>query len=211
MIAPHHELDLPDLGAETDAALSLLDGMMTAVAIGPVAVPVREIFAALRSDGEVDATAEPGWEAATEAALAEMRLRIETGMYRPIFCDEAEGKPDIAPWCAGFMMGVRLRSQDWKPLALSRDGIYLVPILAFAGAFEAEGFDAGAALDDFDALSAIPELVARIAEYWSRRASYSPRSGAKVGRNALCPCGSGAKFKRCCGDAAKDAATALHA
>ena len=26
------------------------------------------------------------------------------------------------------------------------------------------------------------------------------RSDKKVGRNALCPCGSGKKYKKCCGD-----------
>ena len=29
-----------------------------------------------------------------------------------------------------------------------------------------------------------------------------PAGGAKVGRNAPCPCGSGRKYKRCCGKAA---------
>ena len=28
-----------------------------------------------------------------------------------------------------------------------------------------------------------------------------PQSGTKVGRNAPCPCGSGKKYKKCCGDA----------
>ena len=29
--------------------------------------------------------------------------------------------------------------------------------------------------------------------------SSSPQISSKVGRNALCPCGSGKKYKRCCG------------
>jgi preprotein translocase subunit SecA len=28
------------------------------------------------------------------------------------------------------------------------------------------------------------------------------RTGAKIGRNDLCPCGSGKKYKKCCGRAA---------
>jgi len=42
----------------------------------------------------------------------------------------------------------------------------------------------------------------------SRRAQPSqalPRSGPKVGRNDPCPCGSGKKFKKCCGSASSDA------
>lgn len=34
-----------------------------------------------------------------------------------------------------------------------------------------------------------------------RRAVKTPRSTRKVGRNAVCPCGSGKKYKRCCGRA----------
>ncbi|WP_300923614.1 SEC-C metal-binding domain-containing protein, partial [uncultured Desulfovibrio sp.] len=32
------------------------------------------------------------------------------------------------------------------------------------------------------------------------------REGPKVGRNDPCPCGSGKKYKKCCGRAAGDAA-----
>ena len=35
-----------------------------------------------------------------------------------------------------------------------------------------------------------------------RRTATAPRGGRKIGRNAQCPCGSGRKYKRCCGAAA---------
>ena len=34
------------------------------------------------------------------------------------------------------------------------------------------------------------------------RANQAPRAGRKIGRNSRCPCGSGKKYKRCCGAAA---------
>ena len=54
----------------------------------------------------------------------------------------------------------------------------------------------------------IPEAVVAMYEYWLpyRRAVYEREVAkslqVKVGRNEPCPCGSGKKFKRCCGAAA---------
>ena len=50
--------------------------------------------------------------------------------------------------------------------------------------------------------SAIPEAVLEIAQFWkNRRSPAEParRIGPKVGRNDPCPCGSGKKYKHCCG------------
>lgn len=46
---------------------------------------------------------------------------------------------------------------------------------------------------------ALKERRMRVTEFPSGQ---SPRTGAKIGRNQLCPCGSGKKFKRCHGGAA---------
>jgi uncharacterized protein len=46
------------------------------------------------------------------------------------------------------------------------------------------------------------ESVMAIMEWWLpiRKAGSTVRRGEpKVGRNDLCPCGSGKKFKKCCG------------
>jgi len=47
----------------------------------------------------------------------------------------------------------------------------------------------------------IPACVLDIADYWraTRTAPLRQSSGPKAGRNDPCPCGSGKKFKRCCG------------
>jgi uncharacterized protein YecA (UPF0149 family) len=50
--------------------------------------------------------------------------------------------------------------------------------------------------------TSLPHCVARIHRFWRWRAGRSaapPPGQRKVGRNELCPCGSGKKFKRCCG------------
>lgn len=43
------------------------------------------------------------------------------------------------------------------------------------------------------------ERLEEIVQALQRSASGRPAAVAKVGRNAPCPCGSGRKFKRCCG------------
>jgi preprotein translocase subunit SecA len=46
-----------------------------------------------------------------------------------------------------------------------------------------------------------PEFLARIAEAMNRRGDkpVPPDRRRKVGRNETCPCGSGKKYKKCCG------------
>jgi yecA family protein len=48
----------------------------------------------------------------------------------------------------------------------------------------------------------LPSCVERIQRFWRQRAGPSattPAARRKIGRNELCPCGSGKKYKRCCG------------
>ncbi len=45
-------------------------------------------------------------------------------------------------------------------------------------------------------------LVSPMAAVSPARNAATPRAGRKIGRNAKCPCGSGKKYKRCCGAAA---------
>jgi yecA family protein len=50
--------------------------------------------------------------------------------------------------------------------------------------------------------SGLPFCVSRIHRFWQRRAGRSavpPAASRKIGRNEPCPCGSGKKYKRCCG------------
>ena len=45
-------------------------------------------------------------------------------------------------------------------------------------------------------------VMGRLADTPSRRSRGKARGSGKVGRNSPCPCGSGKKYKRCCGRAA---------
>ena len=82
----------------------------------------------------------------------------------------------------------------------------MLPILAMAG--EAPDDDDGDPLTlgmRKHALEQLPMAVQTIAAYWQSSGRALPRReplrSVKVGRNEPCPCGSGKKFKKCCGSA----------
>lgn len=51
----------------------------------------------------------------------------------------------------------------------------------------------------------LPEIIQAIYDFWQAKGASGTvrRDEAKVGRNAPCPCGSGKKFKQCCGQPGK--------
>lgn len=118
-------------------------------------------------------------------------------------------------WCKGFVAGAHLRTGDWDGLVQDRDNFALLtPILALADEGAMEEILASSKNKDEKAVRAellgvIPLAVAGMYDYWlSRRKERAsglkvdhPPSGRsrQVGRNEPCPCGSGKKFKKCCG------------
>ena len=50
----------------------------------------------------------------------------------------------------------------------------------------------------------LPHILRTIASYWrnppAAPARKLPLRSSKIGRNHPCPCGSGKKYKKCCGD-----------
>ena len=117
----------------------------------------------------------------------------------------------------GFLQAIMLRMDAWdRPLKSKRDGQLLFSILALCGDENGESL-LGIAPEDEDRVMEevtefIPACVTAIAAYWRGQgskqismplmASPTPtptRASTKVGRNEPCPCGSGKKFKKCCG------------
>jgi uncharacterized protein YecA (UPF0149 family) len=127
---------------------------------------------------------------------------------------EFYGTVIAADWAEGFLHAVALRADAWEPLMRSRrHGRLLFPILALCA--DEHGDSAhGLEPDEEDrviveAAELIPVCVTEIAAYWRKRrptqamGSSQPVSVSlkanQPGRNDPCPCGSGRKFKVCCG------------
>jgi uncharacterized protein len=138
----------------------------------------------------------------------------EVGAFGPIFWETQDGTVVAADWAEGFMHAVALRAHAWEPLMRSkRHGRLLLPILALC-AEEKGDSPLGLEPDEEDrvmdeATEFIPVCVTEIATYWrKRRPTHATGASQPVsvsltanqpGRNAPCPCGSGRKFKVCCG------------
>jgi uncharacterized protein len=120
--------------------LSEIDGFLTALAAGPVVVPPSEWLPVIwQGDGPVFETPQE-LERVLALILALNTRIVETlkkGEIAPMFnieMDEDDNElmtPD--GWCWGFMQGVMLREDAWKPLIDSEDRELLDPIAMIAG------------------------------------------------------------------------------
>jgi len=111
-------------------------------------------------------------------------------------------------WCWGFMEGMRSQIDAWEPHFDEINELLLpIAVLARLGDDDPELQEL---LEDQEKIAqlteAIAESAAAVYEY-SRSIADDPqqpyrRQTGKVGRNDPCPCGSGKKYKKCCGAAA---------
>ena len=101
---------------------------------------------------------------------------------------------------------MELAPTDWHALAADdRTQVLITPFVGFIDAGRGAGFEPAADIDDRldEAAAEIPWailLLRKIAQMRASRTSrvqQTPRS--KIGRNDPCSCGSGKKYKRCCG------------
>ncbi len=153
---------------------------------------------------------------ATQDAMGQiMRLnndvaaKLSMGDFDPLFMEETfvNGHVVLDPhgWCEGFVRGMQLQPDAWRDDELNEA---LIPIIVLSETIENDP-KIQEMLDDDETVenlaNAIPEAVIAIHGH-QRRHIAAPdsartvrRSAAKVGRNDPCPCGSGKKYKKCCG------------
>jgi uncharacterized protein len=149
-----------------------LEGLLTALAVGPAEV-AQETWLPLvwGSAG--------GNEQAQALVLrhhAYMRewMQKDPGSFEPIY--ECGGHWTVEAWCAGFAAGVQLNSKAWAALRASQPAL-LLPFQP-----------------PVNAAKVTPSVIQIHAFF------HAPQvKAAKTGRNDPCPCGSGQKFKKCCG------------
>ena len=123
--------------------------------------------------------------------------------YRPLFLATSD-KPShdvVRTWVRGFGKAMALAPERWSSLA---DDERLQPLLTpFIGFMEVRDpdFEPADNIDELldEAATAIPRatiILRKIAQFRTRPTT---RRHSKIGRNEPCPCGSGLKYKRCCG------------
>jgi uncharacterized protein len=212
-------------GISSDDSLTLegLDGFFCALIAGPDLVLPSEYLPVVWGGST------PGDGVFADAGEANTILQLMMRHWNAIIAELEThsvyemllGEPDERglvgrAWARGFMRGVAMRHTSWRELFTDQHEGQLLTIPLVAGEID----------PDFPPEPLPAEKVEQLVlwmgaglgrayrHFAKRRQAASPdaapartvrRDGQKVGRNDPCPCGSGRKFKRCCG--ARDAST----
>ena len=196
---------LADLPVDDPLLLTELDGYLTAVAVCPEPMSVDEWLPPIWGGayGESAPFEDPLdvrlFADMVQARLGEILRDLARGKHQPILdVDPRSGEPLWEEWIGGFAMAKDVRPQSWSPVdgdaaAALADLRTLIAVASDAATLTADEINA---ICDAAPVQ-IPFDVLRLAR---RTAPASPADApVKPGRNDPCGCGSGKKFKRCCG------------
>ncbi|MBI2782554.1 MAG: UPF0149 family protein [Gammaproteobacteria bacterium] len=199
---------------DTAMDVAMMEGFMAALVVGPGLVMPSEWLPWVWDieDGQVS----PRFETAEEAAeVTSLVMRHYNSLARqfmenaedfePLFYfDQAWG---VAEWCAGFLLGTLFEEERWSELMESEPD-WFAPFMLLG---TDEGLEVVEKEGDGEhwVLAIVPAL-ADIHAYWLARRSGGAgrqptrkpfvRDATVPDRNDPCPCGSGKKYKKCCGD-----------
>ncbi len=203
---------MSDESPENCMQISDLDGFLTAIVVGPDLIQPSEWLPVIWG-GESPEFANDAQATAILDAVVGRYNEIAQSLAKippeidPIFWKTKVGLVVAGDWAEGFLDAMDLRSKAWAEMIEDEeDSRPLIPILGLAGSESDSPVLAGGseklAKLRADATDMIPSCIVKIDAFWKarRRAEATPELRArKPGRNDPCPCGSGRKYKRCCG------------
>jgi uncharacterized protein len=197
-----HDID------EDAEILCWTDGLLTAVAVGPQGVSMREwmsvVWKQFEDSAETEALKAPIEAILSNACreLAEL-MRLAPSAFVPKFRQVDDEVAGAMIWADGFRAGMSVRPAAWRSLGADRECRgYVATILLLslddAGLrkvlWRGPRRDIDIAGYRRDCAGEVVESVAGIYRYFHRRGA----PVHAVGRNDQCPCGSGRKYKKCC-------------
>ncbi|WP_416426452.1 UPF0149 family protein [Pseudomonas sp. App30] len=129
-----------------------------------------------------------------------MLLVEQPANYHPIFNQAEDGEGlDVLDWCVGYLRGATTLVSGWSQMPEA-------PTAALNFIFSQLDADNQAGKPAADLPDALANAARELHAYWAeQRTGDEPidlqtvRNEVKVGRNDPCPCGSGKKYKQCCG------------
>ncbi len=217
------ELDrflMSDATSNETLMLDALDGYLTAIVIGPT--PLKPVAWLPRIWGTREEHA-PSFTSTQQALrIKELIIRHLNGItlcfmrnpstFEPLFNvttygDSDEEFVDADMWAFGFMKGMSLAMADWRPLLSNPDTQHLLRPLYLLGSPNLKPADQAMRETRQQRQQLAQQLSASLAgiyAFWTPQraqkiAEDSQDTRIKPGRNELCFCGSGKKFKKCCG------------
>ena len=154
----------------------------TATSIDPKDITIDSVFVPLRGEVPADEIISP--------------YQLDKKGHR-------KGDWDCKDWAEGFRRAM-VEDPLWKVLVYDPESAMLIaPVMLYQQGYNPEKRELQ--IEQEKSIFALLIIcVCKLREFWS---SYSPddlfapfiRKAQKVGRNDPCPCGSGKKYKKCCG------------
>jgi yecA family protein len=196
-----------------------LHGLLTALAAGPVPVSKPNFLDIILRAGWKSATDDQGKTERINELLEHFYDDIVDDITSETFVPRLEQRDimvtdvvsDIGSWCQGFVFGLEQARPAWQRWFkdLRREKAISM-IIGTANRNIQEKLDvAGAEEVAWTVHWFISDLVPLIWSYWHFESALDelvgPEAGKtepQVGRNRPCPCGSGKKYKHCCGKTA---------
>lgn len=227
MTAPYDDTTDPDIRvARLERALvrhdgilvAELDGFLTGLRLLPQEAPADKWLPIVIGWGKETFTPNLENDVELTKLIGEhyngIAFELRSGAYSPVYMapdDEADDSVIWQPWAQGFGAAVGEFAEGFEPLvaAETEAGEALRMLIALIGiamedADVAEEMGEAAVVEMADAApDLIPECVYTLFDAkLETSGALQPRSVTTVGRNDPCPCGSGKKYKKCCGAAA---------
>lgn len=196
-------------------SLEMLDGYLTAIVSGPEAIPPSEWMPYLwQPDG-----GEFEWQSAAQAQrVLDLIMRHMNSIvamlddagddYSPLLNDydfDGTAVTFAQEWALGYLQGVGLREDAWQTLLEDTDfaeDFAAIEALAEGPQDESEETARKTQPERDEQIGAMLGFVIDAHRQWleDRSEPQTPvRAEAKPGRNDPCSCGSGRKYKVCCG------------
>jgi uncharacterized protein len=199
--------------AESALPLDAIQGLFCAVASAPSPIPPSRWMPEVLGEGYEFANEDEAREITglLQRFHDETAKQLNEGEGLEFILYGAEDDEDeLAVWCEGYLMGTNLAEPSWDEAADPEDvDEMLFPFMALSGRLKEVTEESGEPWMDEkeekrmleEARGSLADSVLANREFWFEK-SIPPtvrREAPKVGRNDPCRCGSGKKFKNCCG------------
>ena len=128
--------------------------------------------------------------------------------YVPVLLEDDDGVTHANDWADGFVQGMEMRRPGWQILLDDDDHAgCVVPMLMLHHEHDEDPEMRPPAIDQKTREEIIVQMASGLLlayRYFRKRMSAAGmaaggRPTERIGRNAPCPCGSGKRYKRCCG------------
>lgn len=193
-----------------------MDGFLCAVLSGPKFIPPSQvlswIFDSHAGEQAPRFASEQDLQRFMELVMRQwnaIAASLADGSYEPLLMlnvgEDGREVTQFSDWCVGYMTGVGLDREGWSPLLQGEQAGLLHTMLMYGTetGWEAVDKNPPTAAEHEALADALGEEACAIRDYWFQRRTQPPapvrRSAPKTGRNELCHCGSGRKYKLCHG------------